>query len=1139
MRRMKRLAAKAASLALVMSLGFGTEVSASAEKVETGFAPTTDTYLVALANAENVTREIAEEGMILLKNNGALPMNVAEGCKITVLGRNSVEPVYGGSGSAGGGMPKVDVYNSLWKAGFTVNPVMEAFYRDAEKSSSARPATPAQGSMPSGYAVAETPMERYTDAEKQSCADYADAALVFISRIGGEGYDLPTTSYLVDEEGNETVVPGRNDASEHYLELDQNEKDLIAFAKENFDKVVIVLNAGTPLELGSVQADEGVDAILWAGCPGVTGFEALGEILNGTVNPSGRTVDTYAADFTASPAWQNFAVNAENGRADAANNTLVLENGEATKYHMVEYEEGIYVGYRYYETRGFSDGEEWYAENVVYPFGYGLSYTTFQWNAKFPENAVISRDTKIDVEVTVTNTGSVAGKDVVELYASTPYLAGEIEKAHVVLAGFAKTKLLAPGESETVTITVDPYTMASYDYNDANLNDFCGYELDPGTYTLYVGTNAHDAWTNGAAGTFTLDESILYETDPVTGNAVENRFDEVSEHFEDGNAVRLSRSDWEDSFPTYMDEDDLVIDEETFDKLEMTVVDAAFDEDQPWYTDVMPVQADPIELAEGETAPAAPIQFAELIGLDREDPKWTAFMDQFTIAELGAMMSGNYSIPGIERLGIPVTHAVDGPVGFVYQMGEKFGVTGVFYAAPVMVAATWNTDLAAKEGDCLAEEGLWTHCTGIYGPATNMHRTPFSGRNFEYYSEDGFLAGKICASVVKSMTDKGLITFVKHFALNDQETNRDTLAGLVTYADEQTIREIYLKPFEMAVKEGSTKAIMSAFNRIGLTNCSENYGLLTDILRNEWGFEGTVVTDFGGSMTQYANPDALIRVGNNLWLGNLGADALTLSGEGLTATQVAALRKAAQESLYVVANSSEMNFYESYWNEFSVDGGNPWIGNFKVFGKVIVGDVERGQEINLDMSSKIHGTDGEVTYEALNLPLGLSIDPQTGILSGTIAEKALDGYYMGLINLRNAEGKSIGEQVRVIMFLQDTSEKPADFAYISELTYAGEQEAEIRAGEQANICIAVNGGVDGKIVVVPGAWGAVNYYNTVEKPVLYTVTGGELPAGLWISPAGSICGVTTQTGDYTVEVTAASQEVDASLTTAVTIHVLP
>ena len=348
MRRMKRLAAKAASLALVMSLGFGTVVSASAEKVETGFAPTTDTYLVALANAENVTREIAEEGMILLKNNGALPMNVAEGCKITVLGRNSVEPVYGGSGSAGGGMPKVDVYNSLWKAGFTVNPVMEAFYRDAEKSSSARPATPAQGSMPSGYAVAETPMERYTDAEKQSCADYADAALVFISRIGGEGYDLPTTSYLVDEEGNETVVPGRNDASEHYLELDQNEKDLIAFAKENFDKVVIVLNAGTPLELGSVQADEGEDTILWAGCPGVTGFEALGEILNGTVNPSGRTVDTYAADFTASPAWQNFAVNAENGRADAANNTLVLENGEATKYHMVENEEGIYVGYRYY-----------------------------------------------------------------------------------------------------------------------------------------------------------------------------------------------------------------------------------------------------------------------------------------------------------------------------------------------------------------------------------------------------------------------------------------------------------------------------------------------------------------------------------------------------------------------------------------------------------------------------------------------------------------------------------------------------------------------------------------------------------------------------------------------------------------------
>ena len=895
MRRMKRLAAKAASLALVMSLGFGTMVSASAEKVETGFAPTTDTYLVALANAENVTREIAEEGMILLKNNGALPMNVAEGCKITVLGRNSVEPVYGGSGSAGGGMPKVDVYNSLWKAGFTVNPVMEAFYRDAEKSSSARPATPAQGSMPSGYAVAETPMERYTDAEKQSCADYADAALVFISRIGGEGYDLPTTSYLVDEEGNETVVPGRNDASEHYLELDQNEKDLIAFAKENFDKVVIVLNAGTPLELGSVQADEGVDAILWAGCPGVTGFEALGEILNGTVNPSGRTVDTYAADFTASPAWQNFAVNAENGRADAANNTLVLENGEATKYHMVEYEEGIYVGYRYYETRGFSDGEEWYAENVVYPFGYGLSYTTFQWNAKFPENAGISRDTKIDVEVTVTNTGSVAGKDVVELYASTPYLAGEIEKAHVVLAGFAKTKLLAPGESETVTITVDPYTMASYDYNDANLNDFCGYELDPGTYTLYVGTNAHDAWTNGAAGTFTLDESILYETDPVTGNAVENRFDEVSEHFEDGNAVRLSRSDWEDSFPTYMDEDDLVIDEETFDKLEMTVVDAAFDEDQPWYTDVMPVQADPIELAEGETAPAAPIQFAELIGLDREDPKWTAFMDQFTIAELGAMMSGNYSIPGIERLGIPVTHAVDGPVGFVYQMGEKFGVTGVFYAAPVMVAATWNTDLAAKEGDCLAEEGLWTHCTGIYGPATNMHRSPFNGRNYEYYSEDSLLSGVICGNTVTGANQAGVYTYVKHFICNDGESGiyRDSV---YTWMTEQTLRETYLRPFRMLVEDYDAVGLMSSYNRIGAVWAGGSEALLTGILRDEWGFDGAVITDYCDHHS-YMNGDQALRAGGSLWMAGFTGGGMAF--ETGSNSYLQALRRATKEALYM------------------------------------------------------------------------------------------------------------------------------------------------------------------------------------------------------------------------------------------------
>ena len=497
--------------------------------------------------------------------------------------------------------------------------------------------------------------------------------------------------------------------------------------------------------------------------------------------------------------------------------------------------------------------------------------------------------------MTVTNTGSVAGKDVVELYASTPYLAGEIEKAHVVLAGFAKTKLLAPGESETVTITVDPYTMASYDYNDANLNDFCGYELDPGTYTLYVGTNAHDAWTNGAAGTFTLDESILYETDPVTGNAVENRFDEVSEHFEDGNAVRLSRSDWEDSFPTYMDEDDLVIDEETFDKLEMTVVDAAFDEEQPWYTDVMPVQADPIELAEGETAPAAPIQFAELIGLDREDPKWTAFMDQFTIAELGAMMSGNYSIPGIERLGIPVTHAVDGPVGFVYQMGEKFGVTGVFYAAPVMVAATWNTDLAAKEGDCLAEEGLWTHCTGIYGPATNMHRSPFNGRNYEYYSEDSLLSGVICGNTVQGANDAGVYTYVKHFICNDGESGiyRDSV---YTWMTEQTLRETYLRPFQMLVEEYDAVGLMSSYNRIGAVWAGGSEALLTGILRDEWGFDGAVITDYCDHHS-YMNGDQALRAGGSLWMaGFIGGQLTCETGSN---SYMQALRRAAKETLYM------------------------------------------------------------------------------------------------------------------------------------------------------------------------------------------------------------------------------------------------
>lgn len=959
MRRMKRLAAKAASLALVMSLGFGTVVSASAEKVETGFAPTTDTYLVALANAENVTREIAEEGMILLKNNGALPMNVAEGCKITVLGRNSVEPVYGGSGSAGGGMPKVDVYNSLWKAGFTVNPVMEAFYRDAEKSSSARPATPAQGSMPSGYAVAETPMERYTDAEKQSCADYADAALVFISRIGGEGYDLPTTSYLVDEEGNETVVPGRNDASEHYLELDQNEKDLIAFAKENFDKVVIVLNAGTPLELGSVQADEGVDAILWAGCPGVTGFEALGEILNGTVNPSGRTVDTYAADFTASPAWQNFAVNAENGRADAANNTLVLENGEATKYHMVEYEEGIYVGYRYYETRGFSDGEEWYAENVVYPFGYGLSYTTFEQNLD-NLNVDLENET-VTANVTVKNTGSVAGKDVVQLYVSLPYTDYDkehgVEKAAIQLLDYGKTAELAPGASETVTITADMQNMASWDSTADNAAGTKGcYILDAGDYWFTIGNGAHEAVNNvlaaeGQSVDGTADKAKSWTLDSFdgttfattkNGTAVENQLADMGiNSWLPGTATYLTRSDWEGTFPkTYKN---LTASDEMLDILDNDIYE-------------INANGDPASVTFGADNG---LTLADLKGVtDLDDERWSLLMDQLTLEEgMIRLGLGGTSTKAIESIMSPETIQNDGPNGiYSYPLGQyantdkasgdpcavdandpnlayKFGTM----VNETVIAQTFNKDLANEYGKICGNYSLWSNLTIFWGCGTNLHRSPYNARNHEYYSEDAVLTSGQAVAFISGGKEYGVIIAPKHLAFNDTEINR---TGVSVFMTEQQARENELRGTQAAIEDAGALGVMTAFNRVGITAANAHTGLLKNILRGEWGFKGLESQDFimnpnyavlkeyalnGGTMTTFTGENTMAAVSEKFayWTTeNVGQDTELMS----------AIKQAMTWQAYALANSNALDGMASSTRLVSV---RTWYDNALVAVQVV------------------------------------------------------------------------------------------------------------------------------------------------------------------------------------------------------------
>lgn len=476
----------------------------------------------ALAYANSVNERICEEGFVLLKNNDhALPL--AGNAKVSVYGMNSVNLVYGGSGSAAkDGSDGVDLFKSLDNAGIAYNTDLKKFYETQQSSGKGRPRSPDMGDVPTGFATGELPQSAYPGGSASASAGgYTDAALVVISRIGGEGYDLPVTSIKTD---------GRSDESQHYLELDDNEKALLenlCAADSPFGKVILIVNCGTSMELGFLKDDAAyngkLNAALWVGTTGSTGMNALGKVLKGEVNPSGRLVDTYAADFTTIPSYQNFATNVGSGNS-------YLINGTAQDAHFVDYEEGIYVGYRYFETRGAED-EVWYQQNVVYPFGYGLSYTSFDWaieDDRTIRNAAITGDGSYTIRVKVTNTGDMPGKDVVELYGHAPYTAGGIEKSEVVLVGFAKTGIIQPGQSETVAVTFNPYDLSSYDYSGKKLPNG-GYILERGDYTLYVARNAHD---RAMAIPFKVETDVVYKAAAAENDEVENRFADVSDHIE-------------------------------------------------------------------------------------------------------------------------------------------------------------------------------------------------------------------------------------------------------------------------------------------------------------------------------------------------------------------------------------------------------------------------------------------------------------------------------------------------------------------------------------------------------------------------------------------------------------------------------
>lgn len=863
----------------------------------------------AFANAQEVNLKLAEEGFVLLKNeNAALPMN--KGARISVFSKNSVNLSYGGSGSGGFDTSNnKNLYESLNDAGFVTNPTLKRFY-ESSQSGSVRTAN--SSDLDNGdnqkIATAETPQSKYTDAVKNSYADYSDAALVVITRIGGEGFDLPR--YQGDSEG--AVSP-----DSHYLELDQNEIDLLtAVTDGTFKRVVVVFNTPSSFEATFLKdsayaafADK-IDAAVWIGFTGSNGITALGEILNGDVNPSGRLVDTWAADFTKNPSFVNF------GTGCLPDTTDKYDGG---MYYSVDYEEGIYVGYRYYETRGETDGEDWYNANVVYPFGYGLSYTTFDWTVGDASASEIELGTTITVPVTVKNTGSVAGKEVVQLYASAPYTLGGIEKAHKVLVGFAKTKLLQPGESETVTVSFDPYSAASYDYRDANSNGFSGYELEAGEYTLYVSRNAHES---EKAIALNLAADVQIGTDPTTDSEVVNRYTD-SEDFLDSDwqlDAMLSRADWEGTWPTPQTAQQHAGTDRLYEEIRSEEHNNPTDfdsEEYPWF-------GEEPTLTLRDLLPSAEAEGYEPV-VSYDDERWEELMMGCDEEEMIALINnGAYHTLAMESVGLPATIHGDGPSGFTCFMSkEQVNGTCQYVSEPVM-ASTWNINLMNELGEAIGEEGtIGDKATGqpyssIYAPGVNIHRSPFGGRCSEYFSEDPFISGMMGAAEVQGIQSRGVLPTVKHFVANEQETHR-SIGGDLSWLSEQALREIYLKPFEYTVKLGETRGIMTSFNRIGTRWTGGDYRLLTEILRNEWGFNGLVICDFN-TIPQYMIPRMMFYAGGSLDLATQQS-AMWTDCDTSDAGDAIVLMRAVKDVMYALVNSNAMNaevigYNPPIWQEY-------------------------------------------------------------------------------------------------------------------------------------------------------------------------------------------------------------------------------
>lgn len=795
--------------------------------------------LAAKAESETFAEEIVKEGIVLLENkNETLPLATGN---INLFGWSSTSPVYGGTGGSGGlhgedDNSSTDIRSSLVNAGFTVNDELYDAYANYSGSRDGDPQDPNDlyGSYSPSFVIPEPSISKdknvYTDQVLSNAKAFSDVALITLGRTSGEGLDLPVG----------------------YLSLTDEEKELISYVRENYSKVIVLLNSNAAMELGYLE-EVGVDAVLSMPGPGLTGIMALGKILNGTYTPSGRLVDTYAYNHSSAPSYYYANRLGSLVYSDYAN---APEGGNKyERYYYVDYVEGIYVGYKYYETASIENYID-YDTTVQYPFGYGLSYTNFTQEVVGVTGDLSSE--AIQVEVRVTNTGSTySGKDVVQIYVTAPYTKGGIEKAYVDLVGFAKTSLLAPGASETITVTIDPLEVASYDYNDANRDGRTGYILEKGTYQLKLMNNSHDLIA--VAKEFDLNNDVLIENDPATGATIDNLFDDAAGQDETEPVQYLSRNDFAGTFPEARNVS-ATIEHDLIGRAASEEDKVAFAAGSGWVEDP---SFTPIT-----TGANNGLTLDDLRGLYYEDPEYQEklelLLNQMTLDEMRTLIENNaYFFVATESIGFEGLTSGEGPAGLNAWMAGKSGGN---FPVEMMVAQTWNVEIAAEEARLMSREARAATVGAYMAPAVNIHRTPYSGRNFEYYSEDGFLAGKFAAAVTYAAREEGTIMFVKHFALNDQDSYRgERFTSIATWCNEQAMREVFLKPFELAVKEGKALGIMVSMNRIGNTFSGNSSALCIDLLRTEWGFNGTIITDmYDGA--GWEEPDDCVPTGVDTWL---------------------------------------------------------------------------------------------------------------------------------------------------------------------------------------------------------------------------------------------------------------------------------